>query len=119
MPFRIFIIYERDYNKEVGKIPFVDGKNFTKLSSKFKDNIKLDSFDKTFENLDIDLTDYSIIVEFNENSKYINKEAFDLNSFEKYEMEFTIKKEEPKKGDEEEDDGKMTLRKCINVKKSN
>ena len=113
MPFRIFIIYERDYNKEVGKIPFVDGKNFTKLSSKFKDNIKLDSFDKTFENLDIDLTDYSIIVEFNENSKYINKEAFDLNSFEKYEMEFTIKKEEPKKGDEEEDDGKMTLRKCI------
>ena len=97
MPFRIFIIYERDYNKEVGKIPFVDGKNFTKLSSKFKDNIKLDSFDKTFENLDIDLSDYSIIVEFNEDSKYINKEAFDLNSFEKYEMEFTIKKEEPKK----------------------
>ena len=97
MPFSVFIIYDRDYNNEVGKIPFVDGKNFTRLSSKFKENIKLNSFDNTFENLDIDLTDYQIIVEFNEESKYINKEAFDLNSFEKYEMEFTIKKEEPKK----------------------
>jgi ubiquitin carboxyl-terminal hydrolase 4/11/15 len=114
MPFSVFIIYDRDYNNEVGKIPFVDGKNFTRLSSKFKENIKLNSFDNTFEKLDIDLTDYQIIVEFNEESKYINKEAFDLNSFEKYEMEFTIKKEEPKKkDDEEEDDGKMTLRKCI------
>ena len=114
MPFSVFIIYDRDYNNEVGKIPFVDGKNFTRLSSKFKENIKLNSFDNTFENLDIDLTDYQIIVEFNEESKYINKEAFDLNSFEKYEMEFTIKKEEQKKkDDEEEDDGKMTLRKCI------
>jgi len=77
-----------------------------------KNNIKLNSFDNTFENLDVDLSDYQIIVEFNEESKYINKEAFDLNSFEKYEMEFTIKKEESNEN-KEDDDGKMTLGKFI------
>ena len=113
MPFRIFLIYERDFNNEIGKIPFVDEENLTKLSSKFKNNIKLNSFNDTFEHLDIDLTDYSIIVEFNEESKFINKKTFDLNFFEKYEMEFTIKKVDPKNEDEEGDNGKMTLRKCI------
>ena len=109
MPFRIFIIYERDYSKEIGKIPFVDDNNFTILSSKFKNNFKLNSFNDTFEHLDIDLSDYSIIVEFNEESKYINKQTFDLNFFEKYEMEFKIKNED----EEEEDDNKMTLKECI------
>ena len=107
MPFRIFFLYEGDFG-EIGKIPFVDENNFTKLSSKFKDYIKLNSFNDTFE--DLDINDYSIIVEFNEKSNYINTQIFDLNFFEKYEMEFKIKNEDE---DEEEDDDKMSLKECI------
>jgi len=106
IPFRIFLLYEGDFG-EIGKIPFVDENNFTKLSSKFKDYIKLNSFNDTFE--DLDINDYSIIVEFNEESNYINKQTFDLNFFEKYEMEFKINNED----EEEDDDDKMTLKECI------
>ena len=107
IPFQIFLLYEGDFG-EIGKIPFVDENNFTKLSSKFKDYIKLNSFNNTLEELD--LIDYSIIVEFNEESNYINKQTFDLNFFEKYEMEFKIKNEDE---EEVEDDDKMTLKQCI------
>ena len=114
MPFKIYIKYERDFYNKVGDIPLVDEDNFSKLSEKIKEHIKLKSFNDTFENLDIDLSDYQIIVEFKEDSKYINKETFDLDSFNEYELEYKIKKEEPKKKEEEEeDDGKMTLAKCL------
>ena len=114
MPFKIYIKYERDFYNKVGDIPLVDEDNFSKLSEKIKEHIKLKSFNDTFEKLDIDLSDYQIIVEFKEDSKYINKETFDLDSFNEYELEYKIKKEEPKKKEEEEeDDGKMTLAKCL------
>ena len=65
------------------------------------------------------MSDYEIIVQFNTDSKYINKDTFDLDYFKQIELEYKIKekeeeKKEEKKEDEEEiDDGKMTLIKCL------
>ena len=56
-------------------------------------------------------------MQFNPDSKYINKEAFDLDHYDSIEFEYKIKKveeeEEKKKENEEEDDGRMTLAKCL------
>ena len=46
------------------------------------------------------MNDYEIVVEFNEDSKYINKDNFDLDHFEKISFEYEEKKEEPKKEDD-------------------
>ena len=113
MPFKISIIHH--FN---GKIPFVNNKYFTKLSDKLKDNINVKSLNDTLENYKSNMDDYNIIVEFNEESKYINKTTFDLDHFDEYEFDYEIKKEEPKKEEEEgkeeeKDDGKMTLEKCL------
>ena len=114
MPFKISIIHNH-FNE---KIPFVNNKYFTKLSDKLKDNINVKSLNDTLENYKSNMDDYNIIVEFNEESKYINKTTFDLDHFDEYEFDYEIKKEEPKKveeegKEEEKDDGKMTLEKCL------
>ena len=114
MPFKISIIHNH-FNR---KIPFVNNKYFTKLSDELKNNINIKSLNDTLENYKSDMNDYNLIVEFNEESKYINKTTFDLDHFDEYEFDYEIKKEEPKKEEEEgkeeeKDDGKMTLEKCL------
>ena len=114
MPFKISIIHNH-FNR---KIPFVNNKYFTKLSDELKNNINIKSLNDTLENYNSDMNDYNLIVEFNEESKYINKTTFDLDHFDEYEFDYEIKKEEPKKEEEEgkeeeKDDGKMTLEKCL------
>jgi len=114
MPFKVSIIHNH-FNE---KIPFVNNKYFTKLSDKLKDNINVKSLNDTLENYKSDMNDYNLIVEFNKESKYINKTTFDLDHFDEYEFDYEIKKEEPKKEEEEgkeeeKDDGKMTLEKCL------
>ena len=114
MPFKVSIIHNH-FNE---KIPFVNNKYFTKLSDELKDNINVKSLNDTLENYKSDMNDYNLIVEFNKESKYINKTTFDLDHFDEYEFDYEIKKEEPKKEEEEgkeeeKDDGKMTLEKCL------
>ena len=113
MPFKISVIHNR--TDEI--IPFVNNINFTKLSDKLKEDIKIKSLNDTLEDYKENMDDYSLIVEFNEESKYINRKTFDLDHFEEYELDYEIKKEEPKKEEgkeeEEKDDGVMTLEKCI------
>jgi len=112
MPFKISIIH----NHFSRKIPFVSNKYFTKLSDELKDNINVKSLNDSLENYKSNMDDYNIIVEFNEESKYINKATFDLDHFDEYEFDYEIKKVEPKKEEkkeEEKDDGIMTLEKCL------
>ena len=114
MPFKVSIIHNH-FNE---KIPFVNNKYFAKLSDELKDNINVKSLNDTLENYKSDMNDYNLIVEFNEESKYINKTTFDLDHFDEYEFDYEIKNEEPKKEEEEgkeeeKDDGKMTLEKCL------
>ena len=107
MPFKISII-PLNSNK---KIPFVDNKYFTSLSKKLKEKFELNSINDNLEKFAKEKEYYDIIVEFNEESKYINKKTFNLDYFDEFEIDFEIKKEEPIK--EEEDDGIMTLAKCL------
>ena len=120
IPFKIFIRRERDDNCYHGKIPFIDGKNFSTYSPKLKKFLEIENFSDPLSAIQKDMSDYEIIVEFNEDSKYINKKTFDLDYFKQISFEYTIKekeeaKEEEKKDDEEEDllSGKMTLAKCL------
>ena len=121
IPFKIFIRRERDENNFYGKIPFTDSKHFSNYSRKLKKFLEIENFNAPLGDIQTDLSDYEIIVQFNEESKYINKDTFDLDYFKQIELEYTIKEkegkkeeEENKKEDEEEiDDGKMTLIKCL------
>jgi DNA-directed RNA polymerase subunit RPC12/RpoP len=109
LPFKIYIRQQKiNYNNE--KTIFLDKDNFNKLSKQFKELFKLKSFKSSIEKTEI-AKEYEIIVEFNQESNYINKDTFKLNNFEQHSLEYIIKKEEPK--NEEEDNGKMTLSKCL------
>ena len=109
LPFKIYIRQQKIYyNNE--KTIFLDKDNFNKLSKQFKELFKLKSFKSSIEKTEI-AKEYEIIVEFNQESNYINKDTFKLNNFEQHSLEYIIKKEEPK--NEEEDNGKMTLSKCL------
>jgi len=112
MPFKISVVHKRTDEK----IPFVSNIYFTKLSSKLKEDIKIKSLNDTLVDYTTNMDDYNLFVEFNEESKYINKTTFDLDHFDEYEFDFKIKKEEPKKEEgkeEEKDDEIMTLEKCL------
>ena len=121
IPFEIFIRRERDENNFYGKIPFIDSKHFSNYSRKLKKFLEIENFNAPLGDIQTDLSDYEIIVQFNEESKYINKDTFDLDYFKQIELEYTIKEKEGKKeeeekkkeDDEEIDDGKMTLIKCL------
>ena len=115
LPFTYYIKKERTYYNEKERIDFFDKENFNTLSEDFKEDIKLKTYNDSLDKLSIDLNDYEIKVEFNEDSKYINKDTFNLDYFDDYQLDYK-KKEEPKKKEgeeEEEDDGKMTLEKCL------
>ena len=94
-------------------IPYIDKDNFSKLSKEFKENFKLKSFKDTLDKSEVNFEGYEIIVEFNKESKYINEKTFKLDDNDEIALEYKIKKVEPKKEGEEEDDGKMTLEKCL------
>ena len=110
MPFKISII-PLNSNR---KIPFVNNKYFTSLSKELKEKFELNSINDTLEKFEKEKEHYNIIVEFNEESKYINKKTFNLEHFENFEIDFEIKKEKSKNEEEEEkNDGIMTLAKCL------
>ena len=107
MPFKIYL---KNYNDD---IIVMDGKYFRKLSPEFKDHLDLKSYKDSLKEILNKIEYTKIYVEFNENSKYINKDKFDLDFCKIISLEYEIKKEEEKDKIEEEDDGKLTLEKCL------
>jgi ubiquitin carboxyl-terminal hydrolase 4/11/15 len=92
---------------------FINKEHFFKLSDKFKQIYDFTSFEDTLDKTNKDLNSYEIVVTFNPESKYINKNTFNLDFFEKYSLFFKKKKEEKKEEEEDELSGKMTLEKCL------
>ena len=115
IPFKIFIRRERDENFYYGKTPFMDSKHFSRYSKKLKEFLRIKDFNCPLSDIQTDISDYEVIVQFNSDSKYINKSAFDLDHYYPVEFEYKIKQVEEKKEktEEEEDDGRMTLAKCL------
>ena len=116
LPFNIYIRKEKNFYDNQD-ITFLDKEHFNHLSKEFKELLELKSFKDTLDKTDININKYEMIVKFNKESKYINKETFKLNEFDEfdvYSLEYKIKKETKKENEEEEeDDGKMTLAKCL------
>ena len=119
IPFEIFIRRERDDNYYHGKTPFINKKNFSTYSKKLKEFLGIENFSEPLSAIQKDMSDYEIIVQFNEDSKYINKKTFDLDYFKQISFEYTIKEKEEEKEEEKKDEeedllsGKMTLVKCL------
>ena len=119
IPFEIFIRRERDDNYYHGKTPFINKKNFSTYSKKLKEFLEIENFSEPLSAIQKDMSDYEIIVQFNEDSKYINKKTFDLDYFKQISFEYTIKEKEEEKEEEKKDEeedllsGKMTLVKCL------
>ena len=108
IPFKIYI--KKRSNQP--NIIIVDNKYFITISPELKELTKLESFKDSLINIAEDIEDYKLYVEFNQNSKYINKDKFDLDNYNEYSMEYEIKKEK-EKDEIDEDDGKLTLEKCL------
>ena len=110
----IDILIQRERNGS-NKAFFINKKHFFKLSEKFQDRYNFTSFKDTLEKTNHDLNDYEVIVVFNQNSKYINKDTFNLDYFDKYLLDYKVKEKKLEKKDDEEDElkGKMTLEKCF------
>ena len=110
MPFTIYLDKENSNNRK--DEPFIDKDHFKQLPKRFHN---LTSYKDILDNASINFDNYEFTVVFNENSKYINKDTFDLDYFEEYSLDYEKKKETPKKKEEEEEEenGKMTLEKCL------
>ena len=117
MPFQIYIRKDSSgyyYNRET--ISLFDSKNFPLYNKKLKDYLDIKKFSTPFDESNIRLNNnYELIVKFNQQSKYINKDIFDLNKCDSIEFDYIPKKKEEKKKEGEEDElsGKMTLEKCL------
>ena len=116
IPFQIYIRKDSSgyyYNRET--ISLFDSKNFPLYNKKLKDYLDIKKFSTPFDDSNINLNNYELIVKFNQQSKYINKDTFDLNKCDSIEFDYKPKKKEEKKKEGEEDElsGKMTLEKCL------
>ena len=114
-PFKIYIRKDSSgyyYNREA--ISLINSRHFPSFNPKFKDFFDIKNFSTPFAESNLQRYNYELIVKFNPDSKYINKDTFNLNHYDSIAFDYKPKKkEEPKKEGEEEDDGKMTLEKCL------
>ena len=109
LPFQIFIQKERTGNRTT----FINKENFFKLSENFQNRYGFTSFKDTLNKYDKDFNNYEFVVPFNQESKYINKNTFNLDYFEQYSLDFKTKKTGQKTKEEDEFSGQMTLEKCL------
>ena len=118
-PFKIYIRKDSSgyyYNREA--ITLINSRHFPSFNKKLKEFFEIKSFATPLIESNFRSTNYELIVKFNPESKYINKDTFNLNHYDSIAFDYKPKKkEEPKKEGEEEDDGKMTLQKKNNWKK--
>ena len=112
MPFKIIIRTEGNGYYYRNKITLIDSDNFPKLNPEFRKEFKIEKLSSSLGSIKIGDAKYEFIVQFNKESKYINKYSFNLNHYDCIKFDYTPKKkEEPK--EEEEDIGKQTLEKCL------
>ena len=114
-PFKIYIRKDSSgyyYNREA--VTLINSRHFPSFNKKLKEFFEIKSFATPLIESNLRNTNYELIVKFNPESKYINKDTFNLNHYDSIAFDYKPKKkEEPKKEGEEEDDGKMTLEKCL------
>ena len=82
IPFEIYFRRTRDENFFYVKIPFINSKRFSTYSNELIEFLQIKDFDSHLGDINVDLGELEIIVQFNPKSKYINKNSFDLDHYE-------------------------------------
>ena len=111
IPFQIYLLEKTDDDKEI-KYPLLDKNNFFELSPEFKQLTNISSFKDSIKFLVNNLDKYNFVLELFKNSKYINQNLFKLNTCTKNCFDYDEKYEKEEK-ENEEDDGKITIKKCL------
>ena len=112
MPFKILIRNEGNSYYYGNKITLIDSDNFPKINPEFKKKFEIGNLSSPLKKIKLCDAKYEFIVQFNKESKYINKYSFNLNHYDCIKFDYIQKKkEEPK--EEEEDNDKQTLEKCL------
>ena len=113
IPFQIFLtknIEERDDDR----IYMINKNNFNNLSNEFNELLQIKSYNDLITNLLLlmEEKDYNIVVEFNNESNYINRSLFKLNNC----ITNKIMYQEIEEGKESDSDsGIITLKKCFKL----
>ena len=110
LPFEVYIQKERSGGNYIG---FINKQNFFKLSEKFKNKYDFTSYKDILDKTSKDLNKNELLVVFEQSSKYINKDTFNLDYFDKHSLYYKKKKQEKKAEEEDELSGIMTLEKCL------
>ena len=108
LPFKIYLT-KNIKDKDEDHIYIIDEKNFLNLSQEFSDLTNIESYNDSIKNLLNILKDYQIVVEFKNNSKYINKSLYKLNTCVKCTCDYYEEEEN------NENNGKITLKKCFDL----
>jgi hypothetical protein len=78
--------------------------NLNMLTDKFKEIAQVSSLEDTIAECGNNIASYGIVIEFNKDSKYINKKNFNLNKCDNKSIEYQKKEEEKEKEKEEENE---------------
>ena len=109
IPFKIYLV--NDIHNPSDKIYILDNKNFINISQDFSSKTGINNFSDQLSESFLELIKtFHIVIEFDTDSKYINKNLFKLNNCKKFSFNY---KERIK--NEEEEDGKLTLKKCFDI----
>ena len=112
IPFKIIIQKEQSYRSD--EISLMKSETFPKFNKKLKEYFEMKNFSTPLKDTEFRHTKYEIHVKFNPESKYINKDTFDIRLVDSIKFDYIPKKKEEKKKEEDEDEnGEMTLEKCL------
>ena len=113
MPFHLYL--QKSILFDIEKIDIINKKNFSLLPKEFIEISNIASFNDSIKNLYnlLEEQSYYIILEFNTESHYINKNFYKLNSCTSYDLIYTSEEEE--KQNSEYDNDEITLKKCLEL----
>ena len=114
LPFNLYLQNNSIFVKD--KIDIINKNNFTSLPKEFQELTNISSINAPIKNLleILEEKNYKIILEFNTKSKYINKILFKLNTCLTYQINYINEEKEEEKNSEFAN-GKITLKKCLNL----
>ena len=114
LPFNLYLESTNIFNTD--KIDIINKNNFTSLPKEFQEFTNISSVNDPIKNLFkiLDEQNYRIILEFDTQSNYINKNLYKLNSCITQEIDYISQEKEEEKNSEFYN-GEVTLKKCLNL----
>ena len=112
IPFKI-TMREEGITYKPETISLLKSETFPKFNKKLKDFFEMKNFSIPLKDTKLAYNKYEVHVKFNPESKYINKDTFDIRLVDSIKFDYKPKKKEEKKPEEDDENGEMTLEKCL------